>query len=106
MKNEDKLCINTLRCLSIDMVQKAKSGHPGMPEASSVFGWSKYAHYTIGMNTFGASAPGSENMEKFGFTVENIKQKVIELFCEISSECEKREIRESGTIGFLECQRR
>ena len=31
MKNEDNLCINTLRCLSIDMVQKAKSGHPGMP---------------------------------------------------------------------------
>ena len=31
MKNEDKLCINTLRCLSIDMVQRAKSGHPGMP---------------------------------------------------------------------------
>ena len=58
------------------------------------------------MKTFGASAPGSENMKKFGFTVENIKQTVMELFCEISSECEKREIRESGTIGFLECQRR
>ena len=75
-------------------------------EASSVFGWSRYAHSTIGMKTFGASAPGSENMKKFGFTVENIKQTVMELFCEISSECEKREIRESGTIGFLECQRR
>ena len=27
----DRLCINTLRTLSIDMVQKAKSGHPGTP---------------------------------------------------------------------------
>lgn len=27
----DELCINTIRCLSIDAVQKAKSGHPGMP---------------------------------------------------------------------------
>ncbi|MDP2886933.1 MAG: transketolase [Ignavibacteria bacterium] len=27
----DQLCINTLRTLSMDGVQKAKSGHPGMP---------------------------------------------------------------------------
>ena len=27
----DELCINTIRCLAIDAVQKAKSGHPGMP---------------------------------------------------------------------------
>jgi transketolase len=27
----DELCINTIRCLSIDAIQKAKSGHPGMP---------------------------------------------------------------------------
>lgn len=27
----DRLCINTLRFLSIDAVQKAKSGHPGFP---------------------------------------------------------------------------
>jgi transketolase len=27
----DELCINTIRCLSMDAVQKAKSGHPGMP---------------------------------------------------------------------------
>lgn len=27
----DELCINTIRCLAMDAVQKAKSGHPGMP---------------------------------------------------------------------------
>jgi transketolase len=27
----DKLCVNTIRTLSIDMVEKAKSGHPGLP---------------------------------------------------------------------------
>jgi transketolase len=27
----DKLCINTIRALSIDAVQKAESGHPGLP---------------------------------------------------------------------------
>jgi len=29
--NIDQLCINTLRVLSLDQVQNAKSGHPGMP---------------------------------------------------------------------------
>jgi transketolase len=27
----EKLCINTIRCLSADTVQKANSGHPGAP---------------------------------------------------------------------------
>ena len=31
MLNIDQLCINTIRGLSADIVQKAKSGHPGMP---------------------------------------------------------------------------
>lgn len=29
--NLDELCINTIRCLSIDAIQKANSGHPGAP---------------------------------------------------------------------------
>jgi len=29
--NIDDLCINTIRMLSVDMVQEANSGHPGMP---------------------------------------------------------------------------
>jgi len=31
MTKMDELCINTIRMLSIDMVQQANSGHPGMP---------------------------------------------------------------------------
>jgi len=27
----DQLCINTIRTLSIDAIQKANSGHPGTP---------------------------------------------------------------------------
>ena len=30
-KSLDELCINTIRTLSIDAIQKANSGHPGMP---------------------------------------------------------------------------
>ena len=31
MGNIDQLCINTIRILSLDQIQRAKSGHPGMP---------------------------------------------------------------------------
>jgi transketolase len=33
--NLDKLCIDTIRCLSMDAVQKANSGHPGTPMAQA-----------------------------------------------------------------------
>jgi len=47
-------------------------------EALSTFGWERYVGLdgaVIGMNRFGASAPGATLMEKFGFTVDNIVQK-------------------------------
>jgi len=31
MTKMDELCINTIRMLSVDMVQEANSGHPGLP---------------------------------------------------------------------------
>lgn len=44
-------------------------------EAGTTFGWSKYvgdAGASIGVDTFGASAPGDILMEQFGFTVDNV----------------------------------
>jgi transketolase len=44
-------------------------------EQSAKFGWEKYVGLTgasIGMKTFGASAPLQELQQKFGFTVENV----------------------------------
>ncbi|OYQ63398.1 transketolase [Pseudanabaena sp. SR411] len=44
-------------------------------EAGSTFGWHKYVGFegaVIGMDTFGASAPGPVVYEKFGFTVDNV----------------------------------
>ena len=41
----DQLCVNTIRTLSMDAVQKANSGHPGLPlgmaDAAYVL-WSRY----------------------------------------------------------------
>lgn len=44
----DKLCINTVRMLSLDMVQRANSGHPGMPLGAAPMAyvlWSRFLRY-------------------------------------------------------------
>jgi transketolase len=44
-------------------------------EAASPFGWERYVGARgriLGINRFGASAPGPVNMEKFGFTPDNV----------------------------------
>lgn len=51
-------------------------------EAASSFGWQKYAGPEgdmIGMDGFGASAPGAVMMEKFGFTPENVAERAKQL---------------------------
>jgi len=41
-------------------------------EAGSTFGWHKYTDSVMGIDRFGASAPGELLMEKFGFTADSI----------------------------------
>ena len=43
-------------------------------EAASSFGWARYAPTHIAIDRFGASAPGATNMDKFGFSADNIAQ--------------------------------
>lgn len=45
-------------------------------EAGSTFGWNRYAQKTIGIDTFGASAPGSKLYEYFGITADNIAKEI------------------------------
>jgi transketolase len=48
MTKLDELCINTIRFLSVDAVQKANSGHPGMPMGAAPIGytvWTKYLRH-------------------------------------------------------------
>jgi transketolase len=44
-------------------------------EAASTFGWERYADDSIGIDHFGASAPGDVVMEKFGFTADHVVQR-------------------------------
>ena len=48
-------------------------------EAGSTLGWSKYVHASVGIDSFGASAPVADVFKKFGFTVENVVEKATKL---------------------------
>ncbi|MCZ7531107.1 MAG: transketolase [Acidimicrobiia bacterium] len=56
---------------------------PGTPtlavEAGATFGWDRYADDVIGIDRFGASAPGATVMKELGFTPENVAQRAEDL---------------------------
>src|SRR5437667_3781048 len=57
----DQLCINTIRALTIDAVQKAKSGHPGLPLGAAPMAyalWTKFLRYN-------PKNPKWENRDRF-----------------------------------------
>lgn len=110
------LNVRVVSCPSLDLFDQQTPEYRrtilsiGIPvisvEASSTIGWSKYSHSSIGMTTFGASAPGKENMKNFGFSVQNIVDKTILLFAELSEQGANFQLSYNGVLGLLECQRR
>jgi transketolase len=48
-------------------------------EAGATLGWERYASSVIGIDRYGASAPGKVIFEKLGFTVENVVKRAKEL---------------------------
>jgi len=49
MSDRDDLCINTLRMLAVDTVQKAESGHPGMPMGAATLAyvlWTRHLRHS------------------------------------------------------------
>ena len=52
---------------------------PGVPrlavEAGSSFGWERYADDSVTFDHFGASAPGTQVLEEFGYTPENVAER-------------------------------
>ena len=58
---------------STDPLQRSEIIPIGVPvvsiEAGSTFGWSRWADVSIGIDTFGASAPGDVAMERLGVSV-------------------------------------
>ncbi len=57
----DKLCANTIRMLAVDAVEKANSGHPGLPMGAADYAfvlWNRFLRYS-------ASNPGWPNRDRF-----------------------------------------
>ncbi len=56
---------------------------PGVPvvsvEAATTFGWERYADAIIGIDRFGASAPGELVLDKLGINVEHVVQRALDL---------------------------
>ena len=56
---------------------------PGVPvlsvEAGSTFGWARWADDSIGIDRFGASAPGSVVLDKLGISVDHVVQRACAL---------------------------
>ena len=48
-------------------------------EAGVTFGWATFADDSIGIDHFGASAPGDVALEKFGFTVDHVVDRATRL---------------------------
>ncbi|HEX4980856.1 MAG TPA: transketolase [Ilumatobacteraceae bacterium] len=48
-------------------------------EAATTFGWARYADDSIGIERFGASAPGAEVLERLGINVEHVVGRAIAL---------------------------
>jgi len=49
MSDRDDVCINTLRMLAVDTVQKAESGHPGMPMGAATLAyvlWTRHLRHS------------------------------------------------------------
>ena len=57
----EQLCINTIRSLSIDAVQKANSGHPGMPMGAAPMAYSLWTKFL----NFNPENPEWPNRDRF-----------------------------------------
>src|SRR4030042_7089228 len=44
-RNLDELCVNTIRTLAMDAVQKANSGHPGTPMGAAPMAYTLWTRY-------------------------------------------------------------
>jgi transketolase len=56
---------------------------PGIPvvsvEAATTFGWERYADVTIGIDRFGASAPGELVLDELGINVDHVVRRALDL---------------------------
>ena len=57
----DELCVNTLRFLAVDMVQRADSGHPGLPMGAAAMAYALWTRFL----KFNPTDPAWANRDRF-----------------------------------------
>lgn len=66
-----------------DAAHRARVLPQGVPvlsvEAASTFGWARWSHDQIGIDRFGASAPGSQVLSELGLNVDHVVQRALQL---------------------------
>lgn len=71
------------RFLAQDAIFRAEILPPGVPvlsvEAATTFGWHMFADRCIGIDRFGASAPGAVVMDRLGINVDNVVNTALEM---------------------------
>lgn len=73
-------CWEAFKCRSAAERQKVIGSLPTVSvEAGVTLGWSEFADVTVGIDRFGASAPGSVALDKLGINVSNVVAKVMNL---------------------------
>jgi transketolase len=83
---QDGTDVNVVSMPSWDIFERQSAAHKasvfpaGVPvvsvEAGTTFGWSRYADASVGIDRFGASAPGNVVMDKLGINVASIVETV------------------------------
>ena len=76
--------VNVVSMPSMDRFQQQPAQYratvfpPNVPvvsvEAGVTFGWSQYADVSVGIDRFGASAPGSTVLKNLGISAENVAE--------------------------------
>ncbi|CAB4649284.1 unannotated protein [freshwater metagenome] len=87
--NKDSISVNVISMPSVDRFSALSAAQqnalvptsiPSISlEAGSTFGWSSITTHHIGIDRFGASAPGSVVMEKLGISAQNVVARVKEV---------------------------
>lgn len=105
-KMNKKVRIVSMPCTELFDIQSAEYRRsvitPGVPtiaiEMLVTFGWDKYSHFCIGMNTYGASAPIKKLLVEFGFTPDQVVATTNKFLTETAAQASAMGV---GCMGLL-----
>ncbi len=92
----DQLCINTIRTLSLDAVQKAESGHPGLPLGAAPMAyvlWTRFLRHN-------PKDPKWENRDRFLLSAGHGSMLLYSLLYLTGYDLQLDRTKELSSVGF------